>query len=195
MRYKYRCCEIVINKHIGYLFTIIYDGDAIIVTDTDTFVSKIGFPRDRKLVGIDFDSCKTLLVGRVMLLEGSCVLLVFALTISLLATTKSAYFDSKVLNRVSPNVDVSFNVCSFWLAPDFSGAIAFGKCWGVSMISRFLRFVFPAIFVWTILPSAHARDYNNRLWKTKKITSKSHARKLYEYEFHTFLQRLIVYVF
>jgi hypothetical protein len=92
---------------------IIYDGDAIIVTDTDTFVSTIGFPRDRKLVGIDFDSCKTLLVDRVMLLEESCVLLVFALTISLLATTKSAYFDSKVLNRVSPKVDISFKFCSF----------------------------------------------------------------------------------
>ena len=72
------CDIIVINKHICYLFTIIYDGDVVIVTDTDTFVSTIGFPRDRKLVGIDFDSCKTLL-GRVMLLEGSCVLLVFAL--------------------------------------------------------------------------------------------------------------------
>ena len=159
---------IVINKHICYLFTIIYDGDVVIVTDTDTFVSTIGFPRDRKLVGIDFDSCKTLL-DRVMLLEGSCVLLVFALGISLLSTTKSAYFDSKVLNRVSPNADISFNFCSFWLAPNFSEAIESGKCWGVSMISTFLRFVFPAIFVWTILLSAHARDYNNRLWKTKKM--------------------------
>ena len=103
---------IVINKHICSLFTIIYDGDVVIVTDTDTFVSTIGFPRDRKLVGIDFDSCKTLL-GRVMLLEGSCVLLVFALGISLLSTTKSAYFDSKVLNRVSPSADISFDFCSF----------------------------------------------------------------------------------
>ena len=103
---------IVINKHICYLFTIIYDGDVVIVTDTDTFVSTIGFPRDRKLVGIDFDSCKTLL-GRVILQEGSCVLLVFALGISLFSTTKSAYFDSKVLTRVSPNADISFNFCSF----------------------------------------------------------------------------------
>ena len=155
------------NKHICYLFTIIYDWDAVIVTDTDTFVSTIVFPRDRKLVGIDLDSCKTLLV-RVMLLEGSCVLLVFALGISLLSTTKSACFDSKVLNRVSPNADISFNFCSFWLTPNFSEAIEFGKCWGVWMISTFLRFVFPAIFVWTILLSAHARDYNDRLWKTKK---------------------------
>ena len=139
-------------------------------------MSTIGFPRDRKLVGIDFDSCKTLL-GRVMLQEESCVLLVFALGISLLSTTKSTYFDSKVLNRVSPSADISFDFCSFWLAPNFSEAIESGKCWRLSMISTFLRFVFPAICVWTILLTAHARDYNNRLWKTKKRTNKSHAQK------------------